>query len=348
MNANILEYHQTVKEGGVVVELSPEITVKEVETGSVKARDKRSGLVDRHRALRQVLCYLCCAEFGSNSLLIHQKTCIKKHTWGLDLVEHEEGIPKKQSALNRQKCTEPGSGPAMTVPTSKSNGFQFDAYNAEALRIFYEHSEKCLWCRERNHDAIENAKHAHDTASLVDKEPEPNEIAVVEPVIDEDALRKAAEDEDRQRKHDENELQRALEEAEALRKHEEDEERHRIEEENARKLHEEAIMAATEAARLKEASDAEAYNKALELELDEAKRRSLEDAEALRKKAAEEVEDPDLKLIRELREEEAARRSSVEEETRRRRIVAAGQHKVNQFCTNIYILFFKSLLIYSS
>ena len=100
--------------------------------------DKRSGLVDRHRQLKQVLCchsliiypsfmptshtlpisllhsfshttshtltlflfllhhqvlcYICCAEFGTTSLVIHQKTCLKKHAWGLENnILHEPG-----------------------------------------------------------------------------------------------------------------------------------------------------------------------------------------------------------------------------------------------------------------
>ena len=41
----------------------------------------------------QVLCYICCAEFGTTSLAIHQKTCLKKHSWGLENnILHEPGI----------------------------------------------------------------------------------------------------------------------------------------------------------------------------------------------------------------------------------------------------------------
>jgi hypothetical protein len=68
--------------GGEVVELAKEVVVDtEDMSGVVKARDKRSGLVDRTRKMRQVLCYICCAEFGTTSLKIHQKTCLKKHKW---------------------------------------------------------------------------------------------------------------------------------------------------------------------------------------------------------------------------------------------------------------------------
>jgi hypothetical protein len=68
--------------GGEVVELDKEVIAdKEDMSAKVKARDKRSGLVDRTRKMRQVLCYICCAEFGTTSLKIHQKTCLKKHKW---------------------------------------------------------------------------------------------------------------------------------------------------------------------------------------------------------------------------------------------------------------------------
>jgi hypothetical protein len=43
-----------------------------------KALDKRSDMIDRRIGPRQVLCYVCCAEFGTSSLAIHRKTCIKK------------------------------------------------------------------------------------------------------------------------------------------------------------------------------------------------------------------------------------------------------------------------------
>ena len=40
--------------------------------------DKRSKMVDRRKGPSQVVCYICCAEFGTSSLAIHQKTCLKK------------------------------------------------------------------------------------------------------------------------------------------------------------------------------------------------------------------------------------------------------------------------------
>ena len=40
--------------------------------------DKRSKMVDRRKGPVQVVCHICCAEFGTSSLTIHQKTCLKK------------------------------------------------------------------------------------------------------------------------------------------------------------------------------------------------------------------------------------------------------------------------------
>lgn len=156
-----MDYHDLVIEGGEIVKLTEP---KYVEKDDGLARDQRSNLVDRRRAVRQVLCYICCAEFGASSLAIHQKTCIKKHKWGLDIVEHEEGVPKKKALANRKKCIEPGTGPSLPLPTVKSSSEQFEIYNEEALQIFYEHSEHCLWCRTRNFEAIENAKFAKESA----------------------------------------------------------------------------------------------------------------------------------------------------------------------------------------
>jgi hypothetical protein len=157
-----MNYHDLVIEGGEIVKLTEPTYIQ--DDGDLLARDQRSNLVDRRRAVRQVLCYICCAEFGSSSLAIHQKTCIKKHKWGLDIVEHEDGVPKKIALANRKKCIEPGSGPTLSLPSVKSSPESFDDYNTQALSIFYEHSEHCLWCRTKNFEAIENAKFATETA----------------------------------------------------------------------------------------------------------------------------------------------------------------------------------------
>lgn len=157
-----MDYHDTVIEGGEIVKLTEP---KYIERDEGQVRDQRSNLVDRRRAVRQVLCYICCAEFGASSLAIHQKTCIKKHKWGLDIIEHEEGVPKKKALANRKKCIEPGDGPSNhKLPTIKSSSEEFEEYNNEALLTFYQHSEHCLWCRTKNFEAIENAKFAKESA----------------------------------------------------------------------------------------------------------------------------------------------------------------------------------------
>ena len=113
--------------GGIVVE---------------KPLDKRSTLINRKVAPRQVLCYLCCAEFGTSSLPIHQKTCLKKHAWGLNNVANEEGVSKKQAALNRKKCADPGTEPSLTIPAHDSPAEKFSEYNEEAANIFFEHASR--------------------------------------------------------------------------------------------------------------------------------------------------------------------------------------------------------------
>jgi hypothetical protein len=51
----------------------------------VKPLDKRSDLINRKIAPKhQLLCYICCAEYGPSSLEIHQKTCRKKHGWAME------------------------------------------------------------------------------------------------------------------------------------------------------------------------------------------------------------------------------------------------------------------------
>jgi hypothetical protein len=214
----VKEYHETVLEGGEIVDIKDDVVVDEVEAGPIKALDKRSGLVDRKRGVRQLLCYICCAEFGTNSLHIHQKTCLKKHKWGLDIVEHEDGVSKKKAALNRKKCTEPGTGPTMPMPTVKSDANLYEDYNTEALRIFYEHADSCLWCRERNAEAIANAQHATNqanqkaAAAVADPDEEELKRVAAERAAEEDeaARHRAAEEEEAHRREEEEAMRRAL------------------------------------------------------------------------------------------------------------------------------------------
>lgn len=249
--------------------------------------DKRSGLVDRRRALRQVLCYVCCAEFGTNSLSIHHKTCLKKHAWGLEAnILNAEGVTKKQSDINMKKCAVPGDGPTLPIPNLKTPAEEFEAYNKEALQIFFDHAKVCLWCREKNTAALEAAREAEEAARRKALEDEARRLAE-----EEEARRRAAEEEEARRRREEEaaRLAREAAEAEAMRLANE------AERERLRRLAAEA-----EEARRMAAEEA-------------AMRRALAEAELLRQLAEEEAE-----RLRRLEEEEAERR---------RRLVAKGQHK---------------------
>ena len=119
-------------------------------------RDRRSALVRRDAKACPVslVCYLCCAEFGTSSLKIHEKSCRKKHAWGLQNVLDDETVSSAQAKKNRAKCAEPSpTGPAQAVPASGADSEEVAAYNDEALRMFKEHAAVCLWCRMNNADA---------------------------------------------------------------------------------------------------------------------------------------------------------------------------------------------------
>lgn len=150
----IHNHHHRGPQAIIVDMTDTEPAVVEEDTPT-KGIDRRSKMVDRQRAVRQVLCYICCAEFGTNSLKIHHKTCIKKHAWGLENVAHEEGVNKKTAEKHRKMCTEPGEGPELAIPSIKCSAAVFEAYNNSAMEIFMHHSEHCWWCREKNLEAIE-------------------------------------------------------------------------------------------------------------------------------------------------------------------------------------------------
>ena len=224
-----------------------------------KPMDRRSGLVDRRRALRQVLCYICCAEFGTSSLAIHHKTCLKKHAWGLDAnVAHEDGVTKQIAAKNLKKCSVPGEGPSLQIPNVKTPADDFEAYNQEALRIFFDHSTRCLWCREKNLEALEAAREAEEAARRKAEEDEARRKG-----DEECAIRKAAEEAEAHRLHEEEALHRALTEAQEHLQAELDAARRLVlteEEENRRMAAEEAYqraVAALQESKRKEEAEAE-------------------------------------------------------------------------------------------
>lgn len=134
-----------------------------------KPIDKRSAMVDRKAAPKQVLCYVCCAEFGTNSLPIHLKTCLKKHDWGLSSIANDETVTRKTAAQNRKKCVVPGEPPSTPLPSAKSPPEKFELYNEEAQRIFYAHAHHCLWCRTQNVEAMEAVRKAEEDAMRLQK-----------------------------------------------------------------------------------------------------------------------------------------------------------------------------------
>ena len=62
--------------------------VKSKTTARDTAEEEYLHFLDAHvphvmekRRMRRVLCHVCCAECGTTSLQIHEKTCLKKHKW---------------------------------------------------------------------------------------------------------------------------------------------------------------------------------------------------------------------------------------------------------------------------
>lgn len=217
----------------MIVELKPIESTNDIGSRNLtnfpgefqKPLDKRSGLVDRRRALRQVVCYICCAEFGTNSLTIHHRTCLKKHNWGLDAnVLHEDGIDKKKAEKNRKLCVEPGNGPELPIPTAKSSGDEFEAYNHAALDAFFEHSKHCLFCREKNVEALEAARAAEEARrkAAEDEEAQLRALAGQAEADEAARLRRLAEEEEAHRRHELEAMERALAEEEAHRLEEEE------------------------------------------------------------------------------------------------------------------------------
>ena len=71
--------------------------------------------------------------------------------WGLDNIENDETITKKQGQARRRQCCAPSDGSDLPpLPCAKSSKHDFELYNMEALRTFFEHVQKCLWCRMNN------------------------------------------------------------------------------------------------------------------------------------------------------------------------------------------------------
>ena len=275
----------------------------------------------------------------------------------LDLVAHEKGIPKEEAARNRKQCCDPGLGPSLSLPTVSSSAGEFDEYNKEALTLFSEHCKSCLYCRTRNHEAIENALRAK---RLMEEKVHADEEAKRRMEADEEERHRAEEAQLAQL--EQLRLQRALEEEEAHRKAEEAEKAHRLAEEEAKRKHDDEVAAIEKAARLraekaaiKAAEEArieqieinlrilkEKKKKELEESENEKQRHEIEKAHAreeLRIKARndsahhveniteENFSEEDKKMMQILREEEAERRRLAENAARERRRASLGRRK---------------------
>mmetsp|Transcript_10991 Transcript_10991/g.17944 ORF Transcript_10991/g.17944 Transcript_10991/m.17944 type:complete len:398 (-) Transcript_10991:2464-3657(-) len=304
------------------------------------------GIIDKK--MRQVLCHICCAELGTTSLPIHQITCLKKHTWALDMVAHEEGVSREQASLNREMCAHPEASLSLPLPTAKDTAKAFDDYNKAALASFSKHLQECLYCRERNHEAVEHAKHAAHVIHHWHQADSDEEEA------------RHCQEEDERNKLDEELLRRALEEAEEHYKAEEEELAHQQAEEEARRKHDEEVAAheiATkrriqeveeEASRhhaeieeslrtLKEKRDhalavAEDVSRRHDMEqqhnLEEQRLKEEKEKKTHQKRLSkQELEEEDKRMMKILKEEEAARRMATEKAAREKRQAALSRRK---------------------
>jgi hypothetical protein len=204
----------------------------------------RANVIVQRHAPQQVLCYLCCAEFGTSSLLIHQKTCWSKQyvhlahlpsflsltsclgsEWALERILNDETLTKKEAKKNWKKCEVPSNGSSLPqLPSTSSEPSQFETYNQEALRLFFGHVMRCLWCRMNN-------SIAKMIAEKVKRDEE--ERRRKREMEEEERRRREREEEERRRRELEDEERRKREEEERRRR-EEDERRRREEEERRR------------------------------------------------------------------------------------------------------------------
>ena len=116
----------------------------------------------RRRAARsQVLCHMCGYLFGTSSLAVHQKTCAKKHRWGVEQYAPTPETPRgevKECEARVAQCTPPPSGPRRPVPKTRGRAAEFAAYNEEAAELFRAHLGECLLCRSADEGRFEAAE----------------------------------------------------------------------------------------------------------------------------------------------------------------------------------------------
>eukprot|EP00294_Goniomonas_avonlea_P006302 CAMPEP_0114562512 /NCGR_PEP_ID=MMETSP0114-20121206/12569_1 /TAXON_ID=31324 /ORGANISM="Goniomonas sp, Strain m" /LENGTH=464 /DNA_ID=CAMNT_0001748203 /DNA_START=102 /DNA_END=1492 /DNA_ORIENTATION=+ len=92
-------------------------------------------------------CYICGEGFGTASVNIHQKSCIRKHARQVDLMVAE--APAKRRPAILQKNPPPVSVEEAALPPNPKQGNHagFDAYNERAEEVLAAHCELCDLCR---------------------------------------------------------------------------------------------------------------------------------------------------------------------------------------------------------
>eukprot|EP00740_Mantoniella_antarctica_P010816 CAMPEP_0181382046 /NCGR_PEP_ID=MMETSP1106-20121128/20493_1 /TAXON_ID=81844 /ORGANISM="Mantoniella antarctica, Strain SL-175" /LENGTH=231 /DNA_ID=CAMNT_0023501365 /DNA_START=253 /DNA_END=948 /DNA_ORIENTATION=+ len=112
----------------------------------------------------QVLCHMCGYEYGTSSLALHQRTCAKKHLWGVEhLGPGAEATGADVIACKAQvaQCSTPSRGPVRCpAPTARSAPPAFHAFNQEAAEIFRRHVGECWLCRSNDGGRFEAAEAA--------------------------------------------------------------------------------------------------------------------------------------------------------------------------------------------
>ena len=120
-------------------------------THRIDRRARLGGMEHVKGAPKQLICFLCGCDFGTASLKIHEKSCRKKRT-------------TDQALLPRGWRRPEPAGPALPAPRSKKDG-GFDAYNAEAWRIYCSGVGRCCGaCGEPFSSPEREAAHVCDVA----------------------------------------------------------------------------------------------------------------------------------------------------------------------------------------